>query len=133
MILVLKILFHVLIYILFICSSNSNVQPLVIAAHPHEANQFAVGLSDGGVHVFEPLESEGKWGVPPPNENGSSSNNVAVATSVGLSSDQAQRWNDKMNPFSAKRQVSFTYLACWSFWRTTFISTFVYAAGFYPN
>lgn len=91
LILVLKILFHVLIYILFICSSNSNVQPLVIAAHPHEANQFAVGLSDGGVHVFEPLESEGKWGVPPPNENGSSSNNAAVATSVGLSSDQAQR------------------------------------------
>jgi WD40 repeat protein len=72
-------------------SSNSNVQPLVIAAHPQEPNQFAVGLSDGGVHVFEPLESEGKWGVPPPNENGSASNNVAVATSVGLSSDQAQR------------------------------------------
>jgi hypothetical protein len=80
------IIFHV-----FICSSNSNVQPLVIAAHPQEPNQFAVGLSDGGVHVFEPLESEGKWGVPPPNENGSASNNVAVATSVGLSSDQAQR------------------------------------------
>jgi len=72
--------------------SNSNVQPLVIAAHPQEPNQFAVGLSDGGVHVFEPLESEAKWGVPPPPmENGSASNNVAVATSVGLSSDQAQR------------------------------------------
>ncbi|XP_058728883.1 topless-related protein 1-like isoform X2 [Vicia villosa] len=72
--------------------SNANVQPLVIAAHPQEPNQFAVGLSDGGVHVFEPLESEAKWGVPPPPiENGSASNNVAVAASVGLSSDQAQR------------------------------------------
>ncbi|KAE9588003.1 putative transcription factor WD40-like family [Lupinus albus] len=69
--------------------SNSNVQPLVIAAHPQEPNQFAVGLSDGAVHVFEPLESEGKWGVPPPIENGSA-NNVA-ATSVGPSSDEAQR------------------------------------------
>ncbi|KAJ9559746.1 hypothetical protein OSB04_004906, partial [Centaurea solstitialis] len=32
---------------------------------PQEPNQFALGLSDGVVHVFEPLESEGKWGVPP--------------------------------------------------------------------
>ncbi|KAF4387713.1 hypothetical protein G4B88_004040 [Cannabis sativa] len=69
---------------------SSNVQPLVIAAHPQEANQFALGLSDGGVHVFEPLESEGKWGVPPPVENGSASN--ASATPVGgAASDQAQR------------------------------------------
>ncbi|KAL1298046.1 topless-related protein 1 isoform X1 [Arachis hypogaea] len=67
--------------------SSSNVQPLVIAAHPQEPNQFAVGLSDGGVHVFEPLESEGKWGVPPPIENGSASN--AAAVSVGASSEEA--------------------------------------------
>jgi len=39
--------------------------------------------------VFEPLESEGKWGVPPPIENGSASN--AVANSVGASSDEVQR------------------------------------------
>ena len=44
--------------------------PLVIAAHPSEPNQFALGLSDGGVHVLEPLESEGRWGSPPPTENG---------------------------------------------------------------
>lgn len=61
----------------------------MVAAHPQEPNQFALGLSDGGVNVFEPLESEGKWGVPPPIENGSASN--AVVTSVGVSSDQAQR------------------------------------------
>ncbi|KAG2723160.1 hypothetical protein I3760_02G158700 [Carya illinoinensis] len=70
--------------------SSSNVQPLVIAAHPQEPHQFAMGLSDGGVHVFEPLESEGKWGVPPPVENGSASS--VPATPVGASgSDQAQR------------------------------------------
>ncbi|GFZ11859.1 transducin family protein [Actinidia rufa] len=71
--------------------SNSNVHPLVIAAHPQEPNQFALGLSDGSVHVFEPLESEGKWGVPPPVENGSASS-VAATPSVGPSgSDQPQR------------------------------------------
>ncbi|MED6123342.1 RNA polymerase II associated Paf1 complex subunit Tpr1 [Stylosanthes scabra] len=71
-------------------SVSSNVHPLVIAAHPQEANQFAIGLSDGGVHVFEPLESEGKWGVPPPVENGSASN-VAAPSVGGPSSDQPQR------------------------------------------
>lgn len=71
--------------------SGSGVHPLVIAAHPQEPNQFALGLSDGGVHVFEPLESEGKWGVPPPVENGSASS-VPATPSVGASaSDQAQR------------------------------------------
>ncbi|GMN49960.1 hypothetical protein TIFTF001_019120 [Ficus carica] len=69
---------------------SSNVQPLVIAAHPQEANQFALGLSDGGVHVFEPLESEGKWGVPPPAENGSTSN-VPATPVGGAASEQAQR------------------------------------------
>ncbi|GER44102.1 transducin family protein / WD-40 repeat family protein [Striga asiatica] len=48
-------------------------------------------LSDGSVHVFEPLENEGKWGVPPPVENGSSS---SVSTTPigggGPASEQAQ-------------------------------------------
>ncbi|KAL5574531.1 hypothetical protein UlMin_016230 [Ulmus minor] len=69
---------------------SSSVQPLVIAAHPQEANQFALGLSDGGVHVFEPLESEGKWGVPPPAENGSASS-VPATPAGGAGSEQAQR------------------------------------------
>ncbi|KAE8687093.1 Protein TOPLESS [Hibiscus syriacus] len=46
------------------------VYPLVLAAHPSDPNQFALGLTDGGVHVIEPLESEGKWGTSPPVENG---------------------------------------------------------------
>ncbi|KAM7480314.1 hypothetical protein LguiA_028527 [Lonicera macranthoides] len=72
--------------------SNSNVHPLVVAAHPQEPNQFALGLSDGGVYVFEPLESDGKWGVPPPVENGAASSVPTTAPSVGASgSDQPQR------------------------------------------
>ncbi|XP_027083394.1 protein TOPLESS-like [Coffea arabica] len=70
--------------------SNSNVQPLVIAAHPQDPNQFAIGLSDGAVHVFEPLESDGRWGVPPLVDNGSASSLPASAAG-GSSSDQAQR------------------------------------------
>lgn len=80
----------IVIWLWFWPCSSSNVQPLVIAAHPHEPNQFALGLSDGGVHVFEPLESEGKWGVPPPVENGSASS-VPTAAVGGSGSDQAQR------------------------------------------
>ncbi|XP_017978816.1 PREDICTED: topless-related protein 1 isoform X2 [Theobroma cacao] len=72
-------------------SVSSNVHPLVIAAHPSEPNGFALGLSDGGVLVFEPLESENKWGVPPPVENGSASS-VAATPSVGAPGpEQAQR------------------------------------------
>ncbi|OAY27418.1 topless-related protein 1 isoform X2 [Manihot esculenta] len=44
---------------------SSTVYPLVIAAHPQEPHQFAIGLTDGSVIVFEPLESEGKWGLHP--------------------------------------------------------------------
>ncbi|XVE53582.1 hypothetical protein DITRI_Ditri03aG0014200 [Diplodiscus trichospermus] len=52
---------------------SSTVYPLVVAAHPQEPNQFAVGLMDGSVYLFEPLESESKWEVPQATENGSAS------------------------------------------------------------
>ena len=45
------------------CSGST--YPLVIAANTHEPNQFSLGLTDGSVHVIEPAESEGKWGVGP--------------------------------------------------------------------
>ncbi|MFS7895927.1 putative transcription factor WD40-like family [Helianthus anomalus] len=68
---------------------TSRVYPLVIAAHPTEANQFALGLTDGGVIVLEPLESEGKWGTSPPLENGAGPSGLtAGATST---TDQSQR------------------------------------------
>ncbi|GFZ08332.1 transducin family protein [Actinidia rufa] len=41
---------------------SSKAYPVAIAAHPQEPNQFALGLTDGGVVVIEPLESAGKWG-----------------------------------------------------------------------
>ncbi|GAB4835772.1 Topless- protein 3 [Ancistrocladus abbreviatus] len=51
-------------------NGSQAVYPLVVAAHPQEPHQFAVGLTDGTVKVIEPSESEGKWGVTQPVENG---------------------------------------------------------------
>ncbi|KAJ8426581.1 hypothetical protein Cgig2_018049 [Carnegiea gigantea] len=51
-------------------NGSQPVYPLVVAAHPQEPNQFAVGLNDGTVKVIEPTESESKWGVSPPADNG---------------------------------------------------------------
>ncbi|KAH7676571.1 YVTN repeat-like/Quinoprotein amine dehydrogenase protein [Dioscorea alata] len=80
---------------LFPVSTNSpTVYPLVIAAHPQEANQFAVGLTDGTVKVIEPLESEGKWGVTMPADNGVVVQNVratASSTTSNSAADQLQR------------------------------------------
>ncbi|EXB56799.1 Topless-related protein 3 [Morus notabilis] len=53
-----------------VLNGSQAVYPLVVAAHPHEANQFAVGLTDGSVKVIEPTEAEGKWGTAPPVDNG---------------------------------------------------------------
>ncbi|GAB4828259.1 Topless- protein 4 [Ancistrocladus abbreviatus] len=66
---------------------SMRVYPVVIAAHPLEPTQFALGLTDGGVCVLEPLESEGQWGTPPPAENGAGTSTAAVATGT----DQPQR------------------------------------------
>lgn len=64
--------------------SGSNVYPLVVAAHPQEPNQFAMGLNDGNVVILEPLESEGKWGVVPPFvlENGATTSTVPLTPRV---------------------------------------------------
>ncbi|KAK3025864.1 hypothetical protein RJ639_042293, partial [Escallonia herrerae] len=65
---------------------SARLYPLVIAAHPSDPNQFALGLTDGGVYVLEPLESEGKWGTSPPVENG-----VGPSTTSGAANaDQPQ-------------------------------------------
>lgn len=64
--------------------------PVVVAAHPLEANQFALGLSDGSVKVIEPSESEGKWGSNPPVDNGMLNGRTASSTS-NHTPDQAQR------------------------------------------
>ncbi|KAK9666382.1 hypothetical protein RND81_14G181000 [Saponaria officinalis] len=67
--------------------SNPRTFPVSIASHPSEPNQFAVGLSDGWVQVLEPIESEAKWGTPPPSENGAGPS-VSSATAA---SDQPSR------------------------------------------
>lgn len=61
--------------------------PLVVAAHPQDPNQFAVGLTDGSVKVIEPMESEGKWGATQPADNG---RNASSSTS-NHAGDQVQR------------------------------------------
>ncbi|KAK1261901.1 Topless-related protein 1 [Acorus gramineus] len=48
---------------------GGSIYPMVVAAHPTEANQVALGMSDGAVHVIEPSDSEPKWGAAP-QENG---------------------------------------------------------------
>lgn len=65
----------------------------MVAAHPSEPNQFALGLTDGGVCVIEPLESEGKWGSSDGAENGagSSTSIVAGAAADASTTDQAHR------------------------------------------
>ncbi|ONL96154.1 topless-related2 [Zea mays] len=70
---------------------SPSVHPVVVAAHPSEASQFALGLTDGGVFVLEPLESERKWGNPPPVENGSASNLSTPPPNGASSSDQPER------------------------------------------
>ncbi|KAL9251834.1 Topless-related protein [Drosera capensis] len=68
-------------------NSSMRVYPLVIAAHPSEPTQFALGLTDGGVCILEPLESDGQWGTAPPAENGAGTS----ASSVAAGADQPQR------------------------------------------
>ena len=73
-------------------NSNPSVYPLVVAAHPQESNQFAVGLSDGSVKVIEPLESEGKWGTTPPTENGVPNGRTSISSATSNpAADQIQR------------------------------------------
>ncbi|KAK1286085.1 Topless-related protein 1 [Acorus calamus] len=56
-------------YISSSVASGGSIYPMVVAAHPTEANQVALGMSDGAVHVIEPSDSEPKWGAAP-QENG---------------------------------------------------------------
>ncbi|CAN4108851.1 unnamed protein product [Withania somnifera] len=75
-----------------VLTGSQPVYPLVVAAHPQEPSQFAVGLTDGTVKVIEPLESEGKWGLSPPVDNGVLNGRVASSsTSNNHTADQVQR------------------------------------------
>lgn len=66
--------------------------PLTIAAHPQEPNQCAVGLLDGSVKLIEPLQSEGRWGVSPPADNGTTNGRTgSSSTTSNHNPDQIQR------------------------------------------
>ncbi|KAJ4951831.1 hypothetical protein NE237_028663 [Protea cynaroides] len=69
-------------------ASCSTVCPLVIAAHPTEPYQIALGMSDGAVHVIEPSDAEPKWGGPPPQENGSL---PSIASNSALNSQSSEQ------------------------------------------
>ncbi|XP_043694009.1 protein TOPLESS-RELATED PROTEIN 2-like isoform X2 [Telopea speciosissima] len=68
--------------------ASSSVCPLVIAAHPSEPNQIALGMSDGTVHVVEPSDAEPKWGGPPPQENG---NLPSIPSNSALNSQSSEQ------------------------------------------
>ncbi|XVF57547.1 hypothetical protein PTKIN_Ptkin06aG0214600 [Pterospermum kingtungense] len=75
-----------------ILKGNQAVYPLVVAAHPTDVNQFAIGLSDGTVKVMEPAESEGKWGVSPPADNSVlNGRTTSSSTTSNHTPDQLQR------------------------------------------
>ncbi|KAM3397271.1 protein TOPLESS-RELATED PROTEIN 2 isoform X1 [Capsicum galapagoense] len=58
-------------YLSSIGSSGSGATfPVVIAAHPSDSNQFALGMSDGAVHVMEPSDAELRWGGSSSQDNG---------------------------------------------------------------
>ena len=72
------------------CSGNS-ASPLVIAAHPSEPNQIALGMSDGTVHVVEPIDLEQKWGGPSSHDNGSMPSNSSNPSLSGQASELPAR------------------------------------------
>ncbi|KAJ0858944.1 putative transcription factor WD40-like family [Helianthus annuus] len=51
-----------------VSSSNNTAYPLVIAAHPYDCNQFALGMSDGSVQVIEFGDADPKSGSSAPQE-----------------------------------------------------------------
>ncbi|CDP11749.1 unnamed protein product [Coffea canephora] len=50
--------------------SSSSAFPMVIAAHPSNPSQIALGMSDGAVLVIEPSDTEPKWGSLSSQDNG---------------------------------------------------------------
>ncbi|KAI4369377.1 hypothetical protein MLD38_017820 [Melastoma candidum] len=75
-----------------VLKGSQPVYPLVVAAHPLEPNQFAVGLTDGSVKVIEPSEPDGKWGATSPIDNGMlSARTTSPPTTGNHAPEQMQR------------------------------------------
>ena len=86
----MKHAYEILLSILMFYYHSQTVHPLVVTAHPQEANQLAVGLTDGSVKVIEPSEAEGKWGLPVPVDNGTENGRTATSSNTNTS-EQLQR------------------------------------------
>lgn len=71
--------------------SGNSPYPLVIAAHPSESNQIALGMSDGAVQVVEPFDVEQKWGGPSSHDNGSMPSNSSNPSLSGQASELPPR------------------------------------------
>ncbi|KAF4389811.1 hypothetical protein F8388_009944 [Cannabis sativa] len=75
-----------------VLNGSQAVYPLVVASHPIDRNQFAIGLTDGSVKVIEPIEAEAEWGTSPPADNGTVSGRAgSLSTTSNHTSDQIQR------------------------------------------
>ncbi|KAK4389148.1 protein TOPLESS-RELATED PROTEIN 2 [Sesamum angolense] len=74
-------------YISSSLSSNGGAFPMVIAAHPSDPNQFALGMSDGAVHVVEPSDGETKWGGSTSQDNGAV---ASIPSSSALNSQPSE-------------------------------------------
>ncbi|KAF8392641.1 hypothetical protein HHK36_022990 [Tetracentron sinense] len=73
-------------------SGSQAVYSLVVAAHPQEPNQLAVGLTDGSVKVIESSESEGNWGMTAPVDNGILNDRTATSSATSNPTpEQSQR------------------------------------------
>ncbi|KAG5232348.1 WD-40 repeat family protein [Salix suchowensis] len=73
-------------------NGSQTAHPLVVATHPLDPNQLAVGLTDGSVKVIEPAESEKKWGTSPPVDNGViNGRTTSSSTTSNHTPDQLQR------------------------------------------
>lgn len=72
-------------YLSSIGSGSGAAFPVVIAAHPSDSNQFALGMSDGTVHVMEPSDADPKWGVSLSQDNGAM---PSIPSSSALNSSQ---------------------------------------------
>lgn len=80
---------------------SSNVYPHAIAAHPHKPTQFAVGLTDGEVYIFEPQEIGGKWGMLPLVDSGSTTSMPVESESWETPSltKEAKIWLEFINTY----------------------------------
>ncbi|PKA66218.1 Topless-related protein 1 [Apostasia shenzhenica] len=77
-------------YIASSAPSSGLVYPIVIAAHPSESNQIALGMTDGTVHMAEPSDVELKWGGPMPAlENGTALQSISSNPSLSNQASDA--------------------------------------------